>query len=104
MVKNNDHLFHCKSYVKQCLKCNKTHSIIAQSTYKLFVTNEKNHYMTEKFADKFVVKGINNRYKHDTFFDTWCYDYSAFQNWMYTIKEDDFKVYMGYLFTKYECE
>ena len=44
--------------------------------------------MTEKCANEFEVQGTNNRYKHDTFFDTWCYDDYAFQKWMYTIKQE----------------
>ena len=65
---------------------------------------KKNHYITEKCEDEFVVQGINNRYKHETLFYTWCYDDYEFQNCIYTIKEDYFKVYMSYLFTKDECE
>ena len=76
----------------------------AQSTYKRFVSNKKIHYMTEQCTCEFLVEGINNRYKHDALFNTYFYDYSAFKNLIYTIKEDDFKVYMGYFFTKDECE
>ena len=60
--------------------------------------------MTVTCADEFELQGTNNRYKHDAFFDTYCDDDSAFKIWMYTIKDEYFKVYMGYLFTKYQCE
>ena len=60
--------------------------------------------MTKKCAHEFELQGTNNRYKHDAFFDTWCYDDSVFHKWIYTIKNEHYKVYMGYLFTKDECK
>ena len=37
---------------------------------------------------------------HDAFFDTYCGEKSATNDWIYTIKDDEFYVYMGYFFTK----
>ena len=56
--------------------------------------------MTERFTEDFLAEEINNGYKHDAFFDTYCDDDSAFKNWIYTIKDKYFHVYMEYLFTK----
>ena len=60
--------------------------------------------MTKKCADEFEIQGTNNRYKHDAFFYTWCYEDSVFNKWMYDIKKNHYKLYIGYLFTEYECK
>ena len=60
--------------------------------------------MTKKCADEFEIQGTNSRYKHDAFFDTWCYEDSVFNKWMYDIKAHHYKIYIGYLFTEYECK
>ena len=83
--------------MKPCLHCNKTHGINSQSTFKRYVNNKNVHYMTKTCTHKFDLQGTNNRYKHDALFDTWCYDDSVFQKWMYTIKKEYYIVYMGYV-------
>ena len=60
--------------------------------------------MTKEWTVEFLDEEINNGYKHDAFFDNNCDDDSTFKNCIYTIKDEDFNVYMGYLFTKYQCE
>ena len=60
--------------------------------------------MTQTCLDKFLDEEINHGYKHDAFFDTYCDDNSVSKNWIYTIKDEDFNVYMGYLFIKDKCE
>ena len=60
--------------------------------------------MTQTCMDKFMSDKNNHGYMHDAFFETYCDDKSATKDWIYTIKDDDFNVYMMYLFTKDECK
>ena len=55
--------------------------------------------MTKNCADDFEIQGTSSRYPHDSFFDTWCYEDSVFNKWMYIIKNDHYKLYIGHLFT-----
>ena len=68
------------------------HGPSSQSTLKRYVNNIHVHYMTQKCADEFDMKGTNSRYQHDAFFDTWCYEESVFKKWMYDIKPNHYKL------------
>ena len=98
----HNHLFHCKDHMSQCFECQKSHAPSDQHTLKRYVRNNKVHYMTEKCAEIFNTKQSDRRYMHDAFFDTWCYDISINQNWLYHIELDCLHNYLQYLFTQDE--
>ena len=90
----HNHLFHCKEHFLPCLQCKSLHAPSSQSTLKRYVHNKHVHYMTEKCAEAFNTKQPHSIYMHDAFFDTWCYDISIFNNWLYHIKTDSLSLFI----------
>ena len=98
-MKHNN-LFNCNEHFSPCLVCKSLHAPSSQSTLKRYVNNKHVHYMTEKCAEAFNRKLPHRIYTHDAFFDTWCYDKSILNDWLYHINTDSLQNYLQYLFTQ----